>query len=136
MKKLVLIGGVIALVIGFVLYFKTMDKKAFERTSCERVEKFFESLKYDDVGHEGDAHGLWYQGSPGPLNDELLIDAFYTFLREGGVWIGDVKNYEFVSSELIGGEDVVNRYVEVRCKVNGRDRIVIVKQRMPLTWGD
>lgn len=134
-KKLVLFGGLIVLVICAVLYFKGMDKRAFERTSCERVEMLFDNLKFDDTDHEGVAGGIWFKGTPNPLNDSGLLDVFYRFLREGGLWLGEVKTYEFVSSELVNGEDVVNRYVEVRCKVNGKDKVVIVKQRLPLTWG-
>lgn len=135
LKKVALVLGIIGLLYGSVRYFKSMDKTAFVRTSGERVEMMFENLKSDDVGHEGAAAGMWYQGSPKPLNDRYLLDKFYDFLRKGGVWMGDVKTYEFVSSELFFGEDVVNRRVEVTCKVNGVDRVVIVRHRQPLEWG-
>jgi hypothetical protein len=135
MKKLTLIGFVVGLAVFSVTYFKGMDKRAFVNGSCQRVEVMFEDLKFDDSGHESEAGGLWYKGSPQPLNDRVLYDAFYQFLRKGGIWMGQVKTYEFVSSRLINGEDVVGRFVEVRCKVNGENRMVIVRHKLPLEWG-
>jgi hypothetical protein len=137
MGRKIAIVAVIVLAVGFVRFFKSSDKKAFVNTSTNRVEMMFENLKFDDSGHEGEAAGWWYVGSPNPQNSRDVMDSFYRFLRQGGrdCWMGRVKSYEFVSAELNGGEDVVSRFVEVRFKVNGVAKTIIVKQRMPLEWG-
>jgi len=134
MKKVVFILAIVVVVVAAVSYFKKTDQKAFEKTSCERVEKVFTGLIDGPMRDEGQATAQWMYGRKGGISREDS-DNFYTWLKKKGLTI-KIQSYELISSQLVGGDDVMGRRVEIRCKINGVERKLIVRHKMPVEWAD
>jgi hypothetical protein len=134
MKRLVVIGGIAALVVFGVQYFKKTDRKAFQEHSKERVQKLFDNLKSGRTADQQDAVGYWRVGHPEGTTEAKLQD-FERFLKEKNIPM-KIKSYEFVSSELVEGEDVVNRYVLLNCKVDDRSLSMMIRHKTPIRWAD
>ena len=134
LKKLVIIGGVIAVIIMGVGYFKKTDQRAFHEFSRARVQNLFDSLKSGGTADQQDAMGYWRVGHPEPASSEKFT-AFEKFLEKKGVPMR-VSSYEYLSSELVDGDDVVNRYVRLRCRVDGRELGMVIRQKLPIEWAD
>jgi len=134
LKKLVIIGGVIAVIVMGVGYFKKTDQRAFHEFSRARVQNLFDSLKSGGTADQQDAMGYWRVGHPEPASSEKFT-AFEKFLEKKGVPMR-VSSYEYLSSELVDGDDVVNRYVRLRCRVDGRELGMVIRQKLPIEWAD
>ena len=132
LKKLVILGVVIAGVVLFVQYMKGTDEQAFHNYAKERVQNTFESLKGRSTADEQDAIGYWRIGHPEPATEGAL-SSFEKFLAQKDLTM-DVGSYEYVSSEVLAGQDQVNRSVRLTCRVDGKRLTLIVRQGYPLDW--
>jgi hypothetical protein len=133
-KKLVVIGGVIALIVFGVRTFKSTDQKAFHDFSIQRVQNLFDNLSSGNTADQQDAMGYWRVGHPEPANAEKWT-AFERFMEKKDLPMR-VASYDYVSSELVDGDDVVNRYVRLSCRVDGRELGMIIRHKMPIEWAD
>lgn len=131
-KKLLVVGGLIALIVLGVRYFKHTDQKAFHDFSKDRVEKLFDNLKSGRTADEQDAMGYWRVGHPEPASSEKFT-AFEKFMEKKNLPMR-VQSYEYLSSELVDGDDVVNRYVRLTCRVDGRELAMIIRHKLPIEW--
>lgn len=132
LKKLVMAGVVIGLLIYGVKYFKETDQGAFHKVSVDRVEKLFANLESGAISDEEEAIAYFFVGHPAPASQDSE-KAFLEFLNEKGL---SKKNgsYEFISSELVDGDDVLNRYVRLECKVQGHKLTMNIYNKAPLMW--
>ena len=135
LKKLIIVGVIIVAIIFGVQYFKKTDQRAFHTFSVERVQNLFDNLESGRTADQQDAIGYWRVGHP-EATDEGKLTRFENFMNKKGLNSIKIKSYEYVSSELIDGDDVVNRYVLLRCKVEGRDLSMIIRHKMPIEWAD
>ncbi len=135
MKKLVVFGVVVVAAVFFVKLFKQTDMKAFETNTQTRVEKMFKNLESGNTADAQEAMGLWRVGHP-ELASEDIENAFLAFLAEKDLRRVKVKSYALVSTELIDGEDTVNRHIILACKVNGKKLKLKVRHKLPLEWVD
>jgi hypothetical protein len=132
LKKLVMVGVVIGLIIYGVKYFKETDQRAFHEFSVDRVENVFANLESGSISDEEVAIAYFFVGHPAPASEDSE-KAFLQFLNEKGL---SKKNgsYEFISSELVDGDDVLNRYVRLKCKVQGHKLTMNIYNKAPLMW--
>jgi hypothetical protein len=132
LKKLVMVGVVIGLIIYGVNYFKETDQRAFHEFSVDRVENVFANLDSGSISDEEVAIAYFYVGHPAPASMDSE-KAFLEFLNEKGL---SKKNgsYEYISSELVDGDDVLNRYVRLQCKVQGHKLTMNIYNKVPLMW--
>lgn len=133
-KKLFFVAVVVALIVFGVRYFKDTDQGAFHEYSKDRVQNMFDNLKSGQSADMQDAMGYWRVGHPEPASQDQLAK-FESFLGRKGL-SRQVRSYEYVSSELVDGDDVTNRYVLLRCRVDGHDLGVIVRHKTTIQWAD
>jgi FtsZ-interacting cell division protein ZipA len=132
LKKLLIIAGLIAVIVFGVQYFKKTDQRAFHVNSKDRVQKLFDNMKSGRTADQQDAMGYWRVGHPETASSEK-ITAFERFLEKKDLPM-QISSYEYVSSELVNGNDVVNRYVLLTCEVDGRELSMIIRHKMPIEW--
>jgi len=132
LKKLVFVGVVIGLIIYGVKYFKETDQRAFHEHSVNRVEMVFANLESGSISDEEEAIAYFFVGHPDPASEDSE-KAFLQFLGEKSL---SKKNgsYEYISSELVDGNDVLNRFVRLKCKVQGRELTMNIYNKAPLMW--
>jgi len=132
LKKLVMVGVVIGLIIYGVKYFKETDQRAFHQYSVDRVEKVFANLDSGAISDEEEAIAYFFVGHPAPASQDSE-KAFLQFLKDKGL---SKKNgsYEYISSELVDGDDVLNRYVSLKAKIQGHDLTIRIYNKYPLQW--
>lgn len=133
-KRLLIIGVLIALIVFGVRYFKNTDQNVFHEVSRDRVQNLFDNLKSGRSADMQDAMGYWRVGHPEAASQEQLAK-FESFLGKKGL-SRQVNSYEYVSSELVDGGDVVNRYVLLKCRIEGHDLAMIIRHHMPIQWAD
>ncbi len=132
LKKLVMVGVVIGLIIYGVKYFKETDQRAFHQYSVDRVEKVFANLDSGAISDEEEAIAYFFVGHPASASQDSE-KAFLQFLKDKGL---SKKNgsYEYISSELVDGDDVLNRYVSLKAKIQGHDLTIRIYNKYPLQW--
>jgi len=132
LKKLVMVGVVVGLIIYGVKYFKETDQRAFHQYSVERVEKVFANLDSGAISDEEEAIAYFFVGHPAPASEDSE-KAFLKFLKDKGL---SKKNgsYEYISSELVDGDDVLNRYVSLKGKIQGHELTIRIYNKYPLQW--
>ena len=132
LKKLVMVAVVIGLIIYGVKYFKETDQRAFLAFSVDRVENVFANLESGSISDEEEAIAYFFVGHPAPASEDSET-AFLQFLKDKGL---SKKNgsYEYISSELVDGDDVLNRFVRLKCKVQGRELTMNIYNKAPLIW--
>lgn len=132
LKKLVMVGVVIGLIVYGVKYFKGTDQRAFHQYSVDRVEKVFSNLESGSLSDEEEAIAYFFVGhrDSATVQSEL---AFKRFLKEKGL-SNKSSSYEYISSELVNGDDVLNRYVRLKCKVEGQELTMNIYNKVPLMW--
>lgn len=132
LKKLVMVGVVIGLIIYGVKYFKETDQRAFHEYSVDRVEQVFANLESGAISDEEEAIAYFFVGHPASASEDSEM-AFLKFLKEKGL---RTKNgsYEYISSELVDGTDVLNRYVRLKCKIQGHELTMRIYNKIPLQW--
>ena len=135
LKKLIIVGVIIAAIVFGVQYFKKTDQRAFHTFSVDRVQKLFDNLQSGGTADQQDAVGYWRVGHPEATNESNLT-MFENFMEKKGLSSIKVGSYEYVSSELVDGDDVVNRYVRLDCRVEGRDLSMIIRHKTPIEWAD
>lgn len=134
MKKIVLLAAIVVIAVAAVAFFKKTDKEAFHTVSVQRVEKVFTGLIEGPTKDENKATAQWAWGrDKGFARGDS--DDFYSWLKKKGLTIV-IKDYQFISSRLVNAEDTANRYVSVRCKINGKELVVIARHKQRLEWGD
>lgn len=134
LKKLLIIGCLVALIIFGVRYFKNTDQQVFHEVSVDRVQKMFDNLESGRTADKQDAMGYWRVGHPEGASQEILA-AFEAFLEKKGL-PRQIQSYEYVSSELIDGDDMVNRYVLLKCRIEGWDLSMIIRHKIPIQWAN
>jgi hypothetical protein len=132
MRKFVVPAVVVVVVVLAVSHFKGLDKRAFHRFSRERVEKMLTSMKSGRSADLQDAMGYWYVGHPMPA-EEMVYTQFETFLYDGGLST-QIRDFEILDSELVNGNDVVNRYVRVDCRIDGKNKTMKLVHGSPISW--
>jgi hypothetical protein len=132
LKKLIILGAAIAGVVLFVQFFKSTDERAFHDYAKDRVQKTFDSLKSGKIADQQDAIGYWRIGHPEPATEGAL-NSFEKFLAEKQLTLR-VGSYQYVSSEVVDGEDQVNRSVRLVCMVDGKRLTLTVRQGHALDW--
>jgi hypothetical protein len=134
MKKVIIIGAVVVIAVFAVQYFKKTDKETFLNYSRTRVDKMLYGIQSQKTALEQESIGYWYKGSPKIAVNESLSNSFNAFKKQKGIY--RFSNYEVLSAELFNGDDVVNRYVEVRFEVDGKELGLIVRHGKTMEWID
>lgn len=134
MKKLVFVAVGVGLIVLSVKYFKHLDQTAFVETSQRRVTKMFENMESGRVAELGDAIGFWYVGHPIALQEDV-VRRFEHFLEAKKI-PKKISSWEIVATRLIGGDDVVSRYVEFDCRVDDKMVTMRIPHKLPMYWAD
>lgn len=134
MKKLVVAAVVIVAILLGVRYFKSMDAKAFEASSRERVAGVFDNLKSGRSSDEEYAIKAWLTGGTMLAISAKDQDDFMRFLERKGLG-RTISSFELLSSEVKRADDVNARHVEVKVHVNDKPLTLIVRFKQPLEWG-
>ena len=134
LKKLLIVGGVILAIILGIQYFKKTDQRAFHDLSKGRVQNLFDNLKSGRTADEQDAMGYWRVGHPETAT-EANLRSFERFMEAKSLPT-QIKTYEFISSELVAGDDVVNRHVRLECKVDGQRLSMVIHHKLPIEWAN
>ena len=132
MKKVVILVIIIAAIILGVQYFKKMDKDTFTKHSETRVEQMLYGVKSRKTADLQESIGYWYSGNPKIPVSEQMANSFEDWRKKKGIF--KVDKYEVLSATLINGDDQVNRYVEVRCRVNGKELGIKVAHKKTMRW--
>lgn len=132
LKNLVVIGVVIAGIFVALKLFRGTDVNAFHNMAKERVETIFVNLQ--DGADQQKAIGFWRKGGNEPATEGAL-DSFEKWLAKKNLKM-KIESYNYVSSDVVDGEDVLNRYVIVNFRVDGRPFSVQVRQGSPVEWAD
>lgn len=134
MKKLVIAGVVVVVVVLGLRLFKGMDASAFEAQSRERVEKVFNNLKSGRTSDEEGAIKAWLTGGTMLAISAKDQDDFMRFLEKKGLG-RTISSFELLSSQVKRAEDVNARHAEVKVRVNDTPLTLIVRFKQPLEWG-
>ena len=134
LKKLAILAVIIAGVFFAVRFFKGTDVKAFHDMSKQRVQTIFDNLKGGPDADRQKAIGFWRKGGNEPATDGSLT-SFEKWLARKNLKM-KIGTYEYVSSRVENGGDVVNRYAVVTFRVDGRRLTVNVRQGSPVEWAD
>jgi len=133
-KKLVIAGVVVVVVVLGLRLFKGMDASAFEAQSRERVEKVFNNLKSGRTSDEEGAIKAWLTGGTMLAISAKDQDDFMRFLEKKGLG-RTISSFELLSSQVKRAEDVNARHAEVKVRVNDTPLTLIVRFKQPLEWG-
>jgi len=134
LKKLMVLVVVVAGIFLAVRFFKTTDVKAFDEMSRLRVQTIFDNLRGGPDADQQKAIGFWRKGGNEPATAGSL-NSFEKWLAKKNLKM-PIGSYEYVSSRVENGDDVVNRYAVVSFRVDGRTLIVHVRQGSPVEWAD
>lgn len=134
MKKLVIVALVVAGVVLALRFYRSMDARAFEAQSRERVEKVFNNLTSGRSSDEEYAIKAWLTGGTILAVSAKDQDDFMRFLGAKGLG-RTISSFELLSSQVQRADDVNARHVEVKVRVNDRPLTLIVRYKQPLEWG-
>jgi hypothetical protein len=132
LKKLMILAVIIAGVFVALRLFKQTDVAAFDSSSKIRVQAIFDNLTGGPDADPQKAIGFWRIGGNEAATDASLT-SFEKWLARKNLTM-KVGSYEFLSSRVENGEDVVNRYAIVTFRVDGRTLSVEVRQGSPVEW--
>lgn len=127
-----MVAIVVAIGVFGVRHFKSTDKTAFVSNSTTRVEKMFENMKSRETSYTQEAVAYWYVGHP-MVPDEHIVGRFENFMRQKNIRV-PIQTFEMVDAQLVDGDDVVSRRVEIVCKVNGQRLNLTAYYKQPLEW--
>ncbi len=132
MKKVAIGLLIVAVVFAAVRFYKRMDTRAFERVARERVDRMLSCMATTSSADRQYAIAAWKTGGLPVISGKDDVD-FRRFWEEGGM-PATVSRYEIVSSAVFDSEDVLGRYAEVTCRVEGRTVAMVVHYREPILW--